>query len=701
MRKSKKLIASLLFLTLNHASFSSAVELPQFKDIARGSVSDDSIYFVMTDRFANGKFENDEAYVGGGLLGNGYDPSDPGYFHGGDFVGLTKKLPYIKSMGFTSIWITPPVVQNWTQLGSGAYHGYWGTDFTTIDPHFGTEEEFKQFVRSAHELDLKVIVDIVINHTADIIKSAIGFYSYVETKDMPYLDSKGRPFDFLKHIGKRTFPTLDPKKSFPRPPFLSTHYKNIKKPAWLNDVTNYHNRGDSTFSGESSLYGDFFGLDDLFTEKPEVIKGMISLWSSWIEKFNIDGYRIDTAKHVNPEFWREFLPAIEKAARTAGKKEFPIFGEVYETSPYTLSSFVAEQKFPSVLDFAFQNEGKSFVRSGGMAYRMVDLFNADDAYTTARTSAYGLPTFLGNHDMGRTGYFIESFSQDDPELVLRRSKLANALLFFSRGAPVIYYGDEKGMAGNGGDKSARQDMFETKVLDWQTESRIGSSSIGVRSAFDETHPLQLQIAEISKIIGDNPALRDGTQQVRAYKGGILVMSRFKDKQEYVVAFNSDESEKTIDYEVSTDSNWEPIYGDFKKVTVEGRKMSLQMSPVSFVVLKAESKFAPKTKLSVKLNKPATDYNTPNNWLGLTATVPGDDFVRVNFQIKVAGKDKWINLGTADRRTFPTDEVAGNLYRGYFNQLNFRRGTKIQIVAIAKGNNEETVYSKILNYTIQY
>ena len=168
-------------------------------------------------------------------------------------------------------------------------------------------------ITKAHSLGMKVIVDIVINHTGDVIKSAIGMYTYADSREMPYRDSKGKPFDFTKFIGKSNFPKLDATKSFPRPPFVSSYYKNIKKPAWLNDVKNYHNRGDSTFSGESNLYGDFYGLDDLFTEKPQVVQGMIDLWSGWITKFDIDGYRIDTAKHVNPEFWNAFLPKIGRA----------------------------------------------------------------------------------------------------------------------------------------------------------------------------------------------------------------------------------------------------------------------------------------------------------------------------------------------------------------------------------------------------
>ena len=97
---------------------SSADSLPSFKPMARGALANDSIYFVMTDRFENGDYSNDNAGVPGGVEVNGLDKKDISYFHGGDFVGLTSRLPYIKEMGFTSIWITPPVVQNWLQIGS-------------------------------------------------------------------------------------------------------------------------------------------------------------------------------------------------------------------------------------------------------------------------------------------------------------------------------------------------------------------------------------------------------------------------------------------------------------------------------------------------------------------------------------------------------------------------------------------------------
>lgn len=677
-----------------------AADLPTFAPIVRGDLADDSIYFVMTDRFNNGKPENDQAYVGGGLLGNGYDPTSPLYWHGGDFVGLTEKLPYIKGLGFTSIWITPPVVQNWVQAGSGGYHGYWGTDFTSVDPHLGTEAEFKAMVTKAHELGLKVIVDIVINHTGDVIKSAIGMYTYADSVEMPYKDSKGKSFDFTKFIGKSTFPKLDAKKSFPRPPFVSSYYKNIKKPAWLNDVTNYHNRGDSTFSGESNLYGDFVGLDDLFTEKPEVVQGMIELWSSWITKFDIDGYRIDTAKHVNPEFWIAFLPKILAAAKQAGKPEFPIFGEIYDPDPYYLSSFITDQKYPSVLDFGFQSKALGYVRAQGQAYKLVDLFNTDDVYTTATTSAYGQPTFLGNHDMGRVGRALYSATYQDDELTFARAKLANEVLFFSRGAPILYYGDEKGLVGTNGDSEARQDLFPTQVEAWQTDYRIGMPPIGTKSSFDVTNPLELQITAISNLIKENPALRSGTQQLRATSEGAVAMSRYANGQEYVVVYNSDEKPVSIEIPVSTTSQWSQIYGPKVEPKVTGKRITLTIPAISTIILKADSKFVANTKLSVNLGKISIDYATPY-WLGLRATVPGDEFVQVNFQMRVKGAKSWTNLGTSDRRTFQSEDIQGGLYRAFIQPRKYRSGTSIEVMAIVRNEAGDLAYSKIQSYTIKY
>jgi len=667
-------------------------------NIARGAQSDESAYFVMTDRYANGDKTNDNGGQKADSYESGYDPTDTGAFHGGDFKGLTNSLDRIKKLGFTSIWVTPPVKQQTMQGNSAAYHGYWGLDFTTIDPHLGTEYDFKEFVVKAHAIGLKVIIDIVVNHTADVIQYSDN-NAYVSQKSAPYLDASGKAFDVAAVAGKDTFPKLDANISFAKKPSVDAINANIKKPAFLNDITNYHNRGDSNWSGTSVFDGDFYGLDDLFTEKPEVVKGWIEVWSNWISKFGIDGYRIDTAKHVNPEFWQAFIPAILKAAKAAGKTDFPIYGEVYDSNPLVTSQFVRNQAFPGVLDFPFQSYVTQYITNGGGAEKLVELFNADDLYTTATSSAYGLTTFLGNHDMGRIGSFINRVASSDAD-ALAKAKLANALLLLLRGGPAIYYGDEKGMIGSGGDKAARQDMFPTLVSYWQDEKRIGSDPIGTRSSFDVQNPLEDQITGMQAIIKANPALRSGTQQIRYVNGGLFVTTRYLNGQEYAVLFNSGDSAQAAKFNVSTaGSKWTPILGAPLSVAVSGSNLSVKVGAASYVVLKAGSKFQAKIAPSITLNPPRSDF-AMDYLLEISSTVKGDEYNQVTYLVREAGKS-WVNIGTSDHRTFKGDTAAAGLYRVFIEPRNFPSGTNLEFVSIVKNAANKTAVSKIVKYKVSY
>ena len=670
------------------------------RPVARGPLADDSVYFVMTDRFANGDTSNDGGGLTGGRLGGGDDSTDIGYYHGGDFKGLTNHLQYIRDLGFNSIWITPPVKNQFVQQGSAAYHGYWALDFTTIDPHLGTEQDFKDFVAASHKLGMKVIVDIVVNHTADVVKYTIGATTYREPADFPYKTCTRKVFDPAKVAGLASFPKLCVDKSFAYVPRTSTYDKNIKKPVFLNDLTNYHNRGDSIWSGTSVTQGDFVGLDDIFTEKPAVVKGMTDLWSSWITRFDIDGYRIDTAKHVNPEFWRAFLPKIIATAKAAGKENFPIFGEVADSDIPFLASFVTEQNFPGVLDFPFQAKVSRFAKAGGGASDVADLFNTDDFYTTSTTSAYSLATFLGNHDMGRIGHFIEILSgSDGAQIMLERAKLANALLFTLRGGPVLYYGDEKGMTGNGGDQLARQDMFATHVEDWKSEVRIGNAPIGNSSAFDVKNPLEANVAELQGLYKKYPALKSGTQQIRFGMGSVLAVSRYADNQELLIAFNSSDDPQGATIPVSTkNSTWSTVSGG-AQYSAHATSIDLKLAPRSWVILKADKVFEPSTALEVILNSPKPDYRTPG-WSAITAKVPGDDFVQVTFAARQIGK-AWKMLGTSDHRTMEDNYVIAGLHRVFIHNRLYKSGTTFELVAIATNTKGEKSVSKVVNYKVKY
>jgi glycosidase len=694
----KKLVAATIAVLSLLSYSATADDLTSLaRPTIRSGASNSQIYFVMTDRFANADTSNDEAGLTGFSAVTGYDPTDIGFFHGGDFKGLTSKLDYLKGLGFNSIWITPPVKQRYVQGDSAAYHGYWGLDFTTIDPHLGTEEDFKNFVSEAHSRGIKVIVDIVINHTADVIKYKGDVYSYSDISQYPYKDCNKKKIDINKFIGKSNFPKLCAATSFPVPPIVSEKNKNIKAPAFLNDITNYHNRGDSTFNGESSTFGDFFGLDDVFTEKPAVVAGWTKVWQDWITKFDIDGYRIDTAKHVNPEFWQAFLPAVLKTAAAAGKSYFPIYGEVWDTDPNYLAKFVTDYKFPGVLDFAFQAAASKYATYGNGERDLLDLFNQDDLYTTATTSAYGLTTFLDNHDMGRIGMFLQGNTDATPAQLLERANFANALLILLRGGPATYYGDEKGMTGTGGDKAARQDMFPTQVIDWQNEVRIGGSPIGTKSAFDVTNPIETNLSELQKLAEKYPALRLGTQQLRYANNGSFAVSRYANKQEFLVAFNGRDIDSKLSLSVSTyDSKWSVISGKANEISASAQSVSLTLPARNWVVLKANSEFAPTSKLAITLNKPVKDIRTSEQYVALTAAIPGSDFNEVTFAVREKGKS-WSIVGTSDRRILGVTGFKDGLYRVYLHQDKYKKGTTLEVVAVAVNSNGEKLASSIQSY----
>jgi glycosidase len=667
-----------------------------FAPTVRGAQSNESVYFVMTDRFENGDSSNDFGGTTEGRYASGYVPDEIGWWHGGDFKGITKRINYIRDMGFTSIWITPPVKQVIFQGSSASYHGYWGLDFLTVDPHLGTEADFKDMVKAAHNAGVKVIVDVVANHTADVIYYPNYASEYLESYAFPYKSSLGKVFDSKKLAGKTTFPKLSVSKSFPYTPQVASINSKIKNPAWLNDLTNYHNRGGNDFTGESITDGDFFGLDDIFTEKPEVVKGWTDVWSYWIKNFDIDGLRIDTFKHVNPEFWQAVIPKVLSVAKQQGKSDFPIFGEVADSDALALSSYVRSKQTPSVLDFAFQKNITNFARFGGSTQQLVALFNADDLYTTPTTNAYQLATFISNHDSGRIGMQLsKAVAVDQPGQLLDRAKLSNALLLLLRGGPVLYYGDEVGMTGATGDKESRQDMFPTLVSDWKKELRIGSGPIGDRSSFDQPHELRTQITKLQQIIKENPGLRNGVQQTRYAQQGLFAVTRYAANQEYIVAYNGTDEIKSMTVQTSTkNSTWKILDGECQI----NSDLLISLSARDYCLIKADKKYSSTDAPKVQL-KAISETAITGDLLQLAAHVPGDDYVEVAFSVRLNG-GAWKLVGTSDRRTFKDSGTESGLHRVFIDSQLYKSGSKIEVIAVAKGASGKITQSKILKHTIK-
>lgn len=531
------------------------------------------IYFVLPDRFENGDRSNDKGGLEGDKFSTGFDPADKAFYHGGDLRGLMQRLDYIQRLGATAIWVGP-IFKNKPVQGpegnkSAGYHGYWITDFTQVDPHFGTNADFKALVDAAHARGMKVYMDIIANHTADVIQyreGKEGNYAYRSKADYPYSthgDASGKAINpgfagddvaTPRNWAKLTDP------SFAYTPFVPKAEKNVKVPAWLNDPIYYHNRGDTNWKGESSQYGDFVGLDDLATENPRVVEGMIAIYGDWIDRFGIDGFRIDTARHVNPEFWRAFVPAMLSRARQKGIPNFHIFGEVAtgEYDPALLASWTRNAGLPAVLDFAFMHAVIAAVDGKAGTQELARLGEDDALYQGGAQAALQLPTFLGNHDAGRFAYFIRKANPGiAPEDLLARVELGHAMLLTLRGVPTIYYGDEQGFEGEGGDQLSRQDMFPSRTAIYNADSLVGTDDTSAASNFDESHPLYRFIAQLAALRVKTPALTSGTTRLRATSEGpgIFAVSRFDPDtgKEVLLAFNTSAEPITAQVFVETGS----------------------------------------------------------------------------------------------------------------------------------------------------
>ncbi|MFY1693692.1 pullulanase-type alpha-1,6-glucosidase [Plantactinospora sp. WMMB782] len=654
----------------------------------------EQFYFVLPDRFANGDPRNDRGGLAGDRLRHGHDPTDKGFYHGGDLRGLLDRLDYVQGLGSTAIWLAP-VFANRPVQGSGAdasagYHGYWITDFTRVDPHFGTNEELRRLVREAHRRGIKIYLDVVVNHTADVIRYPDNQTGYQDKASRPYRDARGRPFEDRNHAdGSRAFPAVDA-GSFPYPPtFASEEDRTVKVPAWLNDPTMYHNRGDSTFVGENSEYGDFAGLDDLWTERPEVVRGMTEVFADWVTELDVDGFRLDTAKHVNLEFWPQFRAGVEQAARRAGKPDFFMFGEVYDTDPEVTSTYVRRGGLPATLDFTFQNAARSYVAGGGgSAKALADGFAADDLYTARDTDAGRLPTFLGNHDMGRIGSFVAS-GGTDPASHLRRDQLAHELMFLTRGQPVVYSGDEQGFTGPGGDKDARQDMFASRTADYLDDDLLGTDRSHAVDQYDPTHPLYRTIAGLGALRKAHPALRDGIQVTRyaADGPGVFAFSRIApaDRVEYVAAVNNAPTAQTVPVDTwsAPGTPFSGIYGsDATSQAGPDGRLTVTVPPLSAVVLRAATPIArPAAAPTVRITDPAPDAAVPTR-AGVVAQVTGDPLATVTVATRVDG-GPWTLLGQARNQGGPVP------YRVYHDLAGLPGGARIEYKAVVRDSSGRT------------
>ena len=644
-RKITLALLVLVFLSLSTISFGANVISPKV------GLSQDLIYFVMPDRYKDGDKKNND--------NGGFNTSLTAFYHGGDLKGLTGTceagddgLARIKSLGFTAVWLTPVVTQQ-EAIGAGSgYHGYWGVDFLNVDPHLGTNADMLEFSKCAKKLGLKIILDVVTNHTGDVIK----------------------------YRGNE--------------PYIPAESKKLKNPAWLNDINNYHNVGDMGSCwgvGNCTKLGDFYGLDDLATEKPVVYKGWAEVYGKWISNYGISGFRVDTARHVDDKFFKNWSPLIQASAKKSNINDFTIFGEVFDYSVFNLMTYVRQNKIQTVLDFPFQAKATEYASGYSNAPTLTALFENDDYYTSAQSSASNLVTFLGNHDVGRAGFIIASKRIQPADQLVPRTNLANALMYFSRGIPTVYYGDEVGMTGtnSGKDQFARQDMFPTEVEIWKTETRIGGSPIGNGDAFTATkqNPIAKYLVELAEIRKNNPALANGPMLERYSKHAIYVISK-KDvvaNREYLVAFNNSDTDEVVEVTTATSTGgWTQILGK-TVVTTNQNKVSFTVPALSTIVLKANS---PIDQFATKFTKISTSLDDLTGFYKVKAGLTSKDFLSVEFFARSVGSTKWISQGVD----------TGSPYSVFLDPLDFPK-KKIEVRAVARNSKGESFVLPITRLTI--
>ncbi len=644
-RKSILALFVAVFLSLSTISFGANVISPKV------GLSQDLIYFVMPDRYKDGDKKNND--------NGGFNTSLTAFYHGGDLKGLTGTcepgddgLTRIKSLGFTAVWLTPLVTQQ-EAIGAGSgYHGYWGVDFLNVDPHLGTNADMLEFSNCAKKLGLKIVLDVVTNHTGDVIK---------------YLGNS---------------------------PYIPAEFKNLKNPAWLNDLNNYHNVGDvgrCWGNGNCNKLGDFYGLDDLATEKPVVYKGWADVYGRWISKYGISAFRVDTARHVDDKFFKNWSPLIKTTAKKSGIKDFTIFGEVFDYSTLNLMTYVRQNKIETVLDFPFQAKATEYASGYSNAPTLSALFENDDYYISAQSSPSNLVTFLGNHDVGRVGYIIANKRIQPVDQLLPRTNLANALMYFSRGIPVVYYGDEVGMTGSnsGKDQFARQDMFKTDIELWKNEIRVGGLPIGDGDAFSATSqsPVANYLIKLAEIRKSNPALANGPMLERYSKNALYVISK-KDvvqSREYVVAFNNSDTDEIVTVTTATSGgDWAQILGT-TKVEAKLNLLSFNVPALSTIVLKAGNTI---NQFATKHTKLSTSVDDLTGFYKVKAGISSKDFLSVEFFARNVGTTKWLSQGVD----------TGAPYSIFIDPLDFPK-KKIELRAIARNSKGEDFAFPITRLTI--
>ncbi len=490
---------------------------------------DEILCHLLPERFETGDPGDDRGGIRGGRLDHGFDPADARVFHGGDSGRLARWLAYLKRPGVTAILIGP-VPANTPVAGppggeSAGYRGRWIRNFTRPDPHPGTAAGLEALVAAAHAQGIKVCLDILASHTADIIGDR-----ECPANDCPYRilahDPWTRRLEDLGHpTNGRLFATwpahqtagnvaelTDPTDACS--PFVLPGRERARAEASLNDRIWYHNRGTATAHGEGALRGDIDGLDDLVRSHPLVAAGMIDIFGALVDRTGIDGFRVLGANRANPEFRQAFVPAMRAQAQARGIPHFHICGGAPEPVPGIHAGCTRRDGLAAMRDAAFPAAVVEVVAAGAPPARLARPFAQDVACEGGEAAALAMPTFRGEDKRGRLSFLVRADNRAaSPEAQLARVKFPHAMLRL-RGVPALCFGDEQGFVGKGAGNE-RQPLMPSRVLSDSTTPLHGTAATAEEANRDTDHPLCRRIAALAALRAEDPALCLGLQRVRA------------------------------------------------------------------------------------------------------------------------------------------------------------------------------------------
>jgi len=463
-----------------------------------GLNSDDVIYLIMPDRFANGDPSNDDPEEFPGSR----DRAKPRAWHGGDLRGVREHVAYLKELGVTTLWLTPVVKNGATQ----DYHGYGAVDLYAVDPHLGTLAEYKELAGELRKQRMKLFFDAVPNHVGP---------------NHPWVRKPPQQEWFHGSLENHLSSSSPVKGSF---------YGKTAGSAIANDPFEALADPHAPESMRRNLTDSwFFGaLPDLNTENPVVAKYLLQNAMWWVESAGLDGLRVDTFPYVARSFWAQWHAGLRRVY-----PNLSTIGEVFHPDPVVTSFFAGGRKgwdgvdtgLSTVFDFPLFFAMRDVLLRGAPAGRVANILRQDELYPHADW----LVPFFANHDVPR----MASETGSSPEKLLS----AFALTLTLRGIPELYYGDEIGLVG-GGDPDNRRDF----PGGWKEDARNAFTEVG-RTA--EQQRIFVAVQKLLRLRHEHSALRNGRLFHLWSDDDAYVFLRQTDEERVVVAFNNSTKQRTL------------------------------------------------------------------------------------------------------------------------------------------------------------